>query len=146
MRVKDLNLYHQKSLLTTKLKVVMPPPGVFRRPALYCRQRWRRVQHITKEFWCRWHKEFVDTLQERQKWTTIRTNDVVLLIKYPPRNPWPLCETIKTNPDDQGIVRSVILLLGIDDNNNRDQILERPISKLVLILEANDSDSPTKGA
>ena len=51
-----------------------------------------------------------------------------------------------TNPDDQGIVRSATLLLGIDDNNNRERTLECPISKLVLILEVNDIDSPTKGA
>ena len=35
------------NLLTTSSKVVMPPPGVFQRPDLYCRQRWRRVKHIT---------------------------------------------------------------------------------------------------
>ena len=52
---------------------------------------------------------------------------------------------IKTNPDYQVTVRSVTMLLGIDDNSNRKRILERPISKLVLILEANDIDSPTKG-
>ena len=37
------------------------------------------------------------------------------------------------------------LLLGIDGNNNRERILERPISKMILILEANDMDSPMKG-
>ena len=41
------------NLLTTKSKVVMLPPGVFQKPDLYCKQRWRRVQHITNEFWCR---------------------------------------------------------------------------------------------
>ena len=54
-----------------------------------------------------------------------------------PRNQWPLFKIIR-------IVRSVTLLLGIDDNNNREQILECPISKLVLILEANDIDSPMR--
>ena len=34
------------NLLTTKSNLVMPPPGVFQRPDLYCRQRWRRMQHI----------------------------------------------------------------------------------------------------
>ena len=129
---------------------MMSPPGVFQRPSVYCRQKWRRVQHITNEFWCRWCKEFVHTLQERQKWTTkkrnFRINDIVLLKEDVPRNQWPLCKIIKTNPDDQRILRSVTLHLGIDDNNNRERILERPISKLVLILEANDIDSPTKGA
>ena len=60
------------NLLTTKSKVMMPPPGVFQRPGLYCRQRWRRVQHTTNEFWFRWRKEFVRTLQERQTWTTTK--------------------------------------------------------------------------
>ena len=73
------------NLLTTKSKVVIPPPGVFQRPDLYCRQRWGRVQHITNEFWCRWCKEFVHTSQKKQKWTTtqqnLRINDIVLLIK-----------------------------------------------------------------
>ena len=35
------------NLLTTKSKVVMPPPEVFQRPDLYSRQKWKRVQHIT---------------------------------------------------------------------------------------------------
>ena len=40
-------------LLTMKSKVVMPPPGVFLTPDLYCKKRWRRVQHISNEFWNR---------------------------------------------------------------------------------------------
>ena len=41
-------------LLTMKSKVVIPPPGAFGKPYLYCRRRWRRVQHISNEFWNRW--------------------------------------------------------------------------------------------
>ena len=55
-------------------------------------------------------------------------------------------QNYKTNPDDQGIVRSVTVLVGVDDNSNCYPILERLISKLVLILEANNIDSPKKGA
>ena len=33
------------NILTIKSKVVMPPPGKFQRPDLYCRRQWRRVQH-----------------------------------------------------------------------------------------------------
>ena len=78
------------NLFTTKSKIVMPTPRVFQRPDLFCRQRWRRVQHITNEFWYRWRKEFVHTLQERQKWTTkkpnFRINEIVLLKEDAPRN------------------------------------------------------------
>ena len=40
-------------ILTIKSKVVMPPPGVLGKPDLYCRRRWRRIQHISNEFWSR---------------------------------------------------------------------------------------------
>ena len=54
-------------ILTMKLKVVMTPPGVFGTPDLNCRKRWKRAQHISNEFWSRWRKEFLATLQDRQK-------------------------------------------------------------------------------
>ena len=38
------------NILAMKLKVVMPPPGKFLRPDLYCRRQWRPVQHIANEF------------------------------------------------------------------------------------------------
>ena len=50
------------NILTMKTKVVMPPPGVFQKPDLYCRSRWRRIQHLSNEFWSRWRKEFIQTL------------------------------------------------------------------------------------
>ena len=50
-------------ILTMKSKVVIPPPGVFGKPDLSCRRRWRRIQHISNEFWSRWRKEFLDLIQ-----------------------------------------------------------------------------------
>jgi len=41
------------NLLTAKSNVVLPPPGIFQKADLYCRRRWRRVQHICNEFWSR---------------------------------------------------------------------------------------------
>ena len=70
-----------------------------------------------------------------------RTNGIVLLKEDSLKKQWSLHKIIGTNPDNQGIVRSVTLLLGIDDNSNREQILEHSISNLVLILEANNIDS-----
>ena len=58
--------FSPNNLLTTKSKVVMPPPGVFQRPDLYCRQRWRRVQYITNEFWCTWCKDLF-TLSKKDR-------------------------------------------------------------------------------
>ena len=39
------------NILTIKAKVVMLPPGVFQKPNLYCEGRWRRIQHLSNEFW-----------------------------------------------------------------------------------------------
>ena len=49
-------------LLTMKSKILLPPPGNFQRPDLYCRKRWRRVQYLANEFWTRWKNEFLRTL------------------------------------------------------------------------------------
>ena len=59
-------------LLIAKSKVVLPPTGVFQRADLYLRKRWRRVQHLANEFWTRWIKEYLQSLQEPQKWTRVK--------------------------------------------------------------------------
>ena len=52
------------NVLTMRSKVVMPPPGSFGPADAYCHKRWRRTQDIINEFWARWRKEFIQTLQE----------------------------------------------------------------------------------
>ena len=34
------------NILTMKSKVIMPPPGEFSKPDLYCKKRWRCIQHV----------------------------------------------------------------------------------------------------
>ena len=66
-----------------KSDVIIAPPGVLNRPDLYSRRRWRRVQHIAVKFWSHWRKEFLQSLQARQKLNITKRNfqvrDVVLL-------------------------------------------------------------------
>ena len=47
-----------------------------------------------------------------------------------PRNRWPMAKVVATHPDDQGQVLSVKMLTSNDSK------LERPINKLVLLVEA----------
>ncbi len=41
------------------------PPGAFVKQDLY-RRRWRQVQYLADVFWCRWLKEYLPALQQRQ--------------------------------------------------------------------------------
>ena len=129
------------NLLTMKSKVVMPPPGVFTAPDVYSRKYWRRVQHISNEFWSRWRKEFLATLQDRQKWLSSKRNavigDVVLLKEANvERNRWPMGKIIETYPDKDGFVRSVKLKLGTSSKvDTLVRYLVRPVNQLVLLVE-----------
>ena len=87
-------------LLTMKSKVVLPPPGVFQREDQYSKKRWRRVQYLTNEFWNRWRKEYIQSLQVRQKWISnkrnMRVNDIVIVKdENSPRNTWKLGRIVK---------------------------------------------------
>jgi hypothetical protein len=127
------------SLLTMKTKVVLPPPGEFQRADLYCRKRWRQVQHLANEFWLRWRKEFLCNLQVRQKWGSEKRNfainDVVMVKDEDlPRNQWPLARVTKVFPDtEDGLVRRVQLLIPTSKSE-----LQRPIHKLVLLVKADE--------
>ena len=134
------------NLLTMKIHVFMPPPGVFTKPDLYSRRRCRCVQYIPEEFWHRWRKEFLQSLQTRQKWNDKRRNfevdDIVILKEQNcQRNQWPLTRIIGVNANRNGDVRSVTLRVA--DSNNGNQTLRRSITKIVLLVE-NEIDSPLK--
>ena len=105
------------NLLTLKSRVVMPLPGVFTTPDIYYCKHWRRVQHISNEFWSRWRKEALVTLQCQQKWNTISRNckvgDIVLLKEAAAeQNSWPVAKIVAMNTDKNGFARSVKLMLG----------------------------------
>ena len=125
------------ALLTGKSKLILPPPGKFQREDVYCKRRWRRVQHIANEFWVRWSKEYLQSLQVRNKWTQQRRNfaegDVVLLKDNNTcRNQWSLAKVLTARQDDQGQVRSVTV------QTSKGSKLDRPINKLVLLLESSN--------
>ncbi|XP_078495131.1 uncharacterized protein LOC144749905 [Ciona intestinalis] len=86
-------------LLTMKIKPLLAPPGVFQREDLYVRRRWRRVQYLANEFWVRWRKEFIQSLQKRNKWQrrmpNIAVDDIVLLNDdHAPRSKWRLARVL----------------------------------------------------
>jgi hypothetical protein len=125
-------------LITMKSTVALPPPGKFVKEDLYIAKRWRRVQYLTEVFWGRWRKEYLLSLNERQKWNQTRRNvkvgDIVMLKdETVSRMEWPLAIVIEALTSSDGLVRKVKVKLG-----SRKSILERPVQKLVLLLESRD--------
>ena len=135
-------------LLTMKSKVILPPPGDFVKEDVYARKRWRRVQYLANEFWARWRKEYLANLQPRQRWNiqrkNMRVNDIVIIKDDElARCQWRLGQVVEVYPDQDQLVRKVRLRVGdptLDKFGRRGakvSYLERPVHKLVLLLESN---------
>jgi hypothetical protein len=134
-------------LITMKATTPLPPPGHFVREDMFARKRWRRVQYLLEQFWSRWRKEYVLNLQRREKWRTPRRNlkvgDIVLIKEDSvSRSEWPLARVSAVKHGDDGLVRRVEVNVGtktLDRRGRRDgklSTLERPIQKLVLLVES----------
>ena len=136
-------------LLTMKTKIVLPPPSIFVKQDMYSIKRWRRAQYLANQFWSRWRKEYVQSLQPRSKWTTpkrnLHVNDIVIVKDQNlARNQWKLGRVTEVNPDHDGLVRKVKVLTAdcnLDNQGKRVKvnrtIIERPIHSLVLLLEGH---------
>ena len=108
----SLDVLTPNHLFTMKSSVILAPPGNFQRADVYSKKRWRRVQQLTNEFWQRWRKSYLQSLQTRKKWTTPQKNleegDIVILKdESVPRNSWKLARVKATYPDADGYVRKV---------------------------------------
>lgn len=107
------------------------PRGTFHKTDVYAKRWWRQVQYLAGVFWKRWLREYLPTLQQRQKWQrkqpNIRTDDVVLVAdENLPRGQWPIGRVVEVNTGRDGYVRSCVVKLG----NSR---VVRPLTKLCLL-------------
>ena len=121
-------------LLTMKSKVILPPPGDFVKEAVYARKRLRQVQYLSNEFWARWRKEYLVNLQVRQKWNNSRKTGTWSVKIRPGRRSLPrqgpTCaqgQTARGRPTLDKLGRRVAKVTYV----------ERPIQKLVLLLESD---------
>ena len=74
---------------------------------------------MADSFWARWIKEYVPTLQERQKWLYPKRNlavgDLVLMVDESlPRGRWPPGLIEEVLPDAKGSVRRVFLRVVVE--------------------------------
>lgn len=122
-------------LLTQKSGLLLPPLQSLNQKEIL-RNQWKRVQLLANEFWNRWRKEYLSTLQSRQKWQLERPNlkagDVVLLKeKQARRNEWPMGVIIQTIPSQDGLVRKAEIKV-VQHGTTKNYY--RPISELVFLL------------
>lgn len=129
----DLEALTPNHILLLKGKAILPP-GLFEPADLYIKRRWRQVQYIAELFWKRWTSEYLLVMQERQKWVRPKRSfcpgDIVTIADATaPRGSWMMGRVLSTTSDSRGLVRSVRV-------QTKTSILERPVTKLCLLLEA----------
>ena len=127
------------NLLTMKSKLVLQPPGKFEEADIYCRKRWRTVQYLADVFWSRWRREFLSSLQCRQKWKNPSRNtevgDIVLIKEsHCCRNQWPIGKVTQVYPGEDGLVRTVQVRTAANK-----QPLTRSVAKIVLLVEHSET-------
>ena len=81
-------------------------------PKTSLQQGWRQANMLASMFWKRWTREYLPTLQRRQKWwrvsRSLKTGDVVLLVdEQLSREQWPLGVVEEAKSDADGLVRTV---------------------------------------
>ncbi|XP_030597267.1 uncharacterized protein LOC115788399 isoform X1 [Archocentrus centrarchus] len=134
-------------LIMMKSKVPLPPPGVFVKEDLYATKRWRRVQYLIEQFWSRWKREYLLNISTRQKWhipqRNLKVNDIVIIKDDNlPRNQWQLGRVVEAAQGSDGLVRRVKVQVGERKSQEKQNapikpsVIERPVQKLVLLLES----------
>jgi len=101
------------------------------------------VQQLTNEFWQRWRKSYLQSLQTRQKWTTPQMNleegDIVILRdESVPRNSWKLACVEATYPDADGYVRKVKVAVPDPSRQSGASHYDRPIHGLILLMSRRE--------
>ncbi|UYV84344.1 hypothetical protein LAZ67_X001901, partial [Cordylochernes scorpioides] len=93
--------------------------------------RWQLVQRVLQHLWRRWSRDYLNNLQQRNKWKTISPNvdiNTLVLIKeerMPPAK-WLMGRVVETHPGKDGLVRIVSVRTSVG-------VLRRPLVKLVLL-------------
>lgn len=100
------------------------------------RSQWKYVQVLAENFWSRWRREYLPTLQQRQKWNqetpNVKEGDVVLLKdKDVIRNDWPMGIILRAFPSSDNLVRKVEVRVL---RNGNTAVFIRPITEIVKLL------------
>ena len=94
---------------------------------------WRLIQGMRDQFWLRWAREYINTLQQRNRWVkpskNYEVNDLVLIMdpSLIRQGRWPMGRIIKTHPGRDSLIRVVTIRTATGT-------CVRPITKLSRLL------------
>lgn len=94
-------------------------------------ERWRLTQKMVNDFWKKWSKEYLVSLNQRYKWTTTKdepdVNDIVIVKddNLPPTK-WLLGKIVTKHIGPDNLTRVVTIKC-------RDNLIKRPLNKLVCL-------------
>jgi len=105
---------------------------VFKREDNFVRRRWRQIHYLAHQFWIRWTREYLQTLQVCHKWTKLeknyKVNDVVLIYdEHVPRSKKKMGRTVEVYTDSCNRVCQVLVKTSAG-------VLRRPVTKLCRVL------------
>lgn len=115
--------------------LIAPPSGKSERFEGSLQDRWMLVKKLQRDIWKAWSTDYLNTLQQRQKWTQQRRNlvpgNIVLLREddVPPTK-WPLARVVEVYPSQDDNVRSVRIEMV---QGQKLKQYDRPICKLCLL-------------
>ena len=99
---------------------------------------------LCDQFWNRWRKHYLATIQSRSKWRRSSTNvcvgDFVLVKRNTKRNEWPMGRVTATRISRDGLVRSAVVQLSKKDLEGH-RSLERAVRDLVVLHSTQESTS-----
>lgn len=107
------------------------PQVVYPETEILSRKRWRHSQVLADHFWSRFIREYLPTLQIRQKWhsaTPELLDKAIVMIVDPqlPRALWPVGRVTQIHRSEDGCVRSADVVV-------KGRAYTRPVSRLVML-------------
>ena len=124
-------------LLTQSNSFIVPEPS-YLGTNIPPMERYKQIQKLLQEWWESWSREYLQSLQERQKWRQNKRNllidDIVLVSNETlPPSKWPLGRVIKIYQGSDELTRAVEI-------KTASSILKRPVHKLVLLQKSDSAN------
>ena len=112
------------------------PPIVYAEGERLSRRRWRHSQVLADQFWSRFVRYYLPTMQSRSKWQeetrNLKTGDVVLIADPQLiRAHWPVGTITEVLPSQDGRIRVVKVQV-------KGKVYTRPVSRVILLSEHTD--------